>query len=89
MVEHDDNRESDAPGGADIVESKERARIIKQAISELPDRQRQALILSYYQGLSHKEIGEVMETTAKSIEGLVARARNDLKERLSALQEAI
>ena len=89
LVEHDDNRESDGPDGVDVVESKQRARIVKRAIAELPERQRQALVLSYYQGLSHKEIGDIMDSTPKSIEGLVARARNDLKERLGALQEAI
>lgn len=89
LVEHDDNRVSDGPDGADVVETKQTARIIKRAIAELPDRQRQALVLAYYQGLSHKEIGEIMDSTAKSIEGLVARARNDLKERLGDLQEAI
>lgn len=89
LVEHDDNRETDMPGGVDVVEAKQRARIIKRAIADLPDRQRQALVLSYYQGLSHKEIGEIMDSTPKSVEGLVARARNDLKDRLGALEEAL
>lgn len=89
LVEHDDNRETDMPDGVDVVEAKQRARIIKRAIADLPDRQRQALVLSYYQGLSHKEIGEIMDSTPKSVEGLVARARNDLKDRLGALEEAL
>ncbi len=89
LVEHDDNRISDDDEGPDVVEAKQRARIIKKAIQELPDRQRQALVLSYYQGMSHKEIGDIMDSTPKSIEGLVARARNDLKERLSALEEVL
>ena len=89
LVEHDDNRPSEEAGGPEVVEAKQRAKIIKKAIQELPDRQRQALVLSYYQGLTHKEIGDIMDSTPKSIEGLVARARNDLKERLAALEEAI
>ena len=89
LVEHDDNRISDDDEGPDVVEAKQRGRIIKKAIQELPDRQRQALVLSYYQGMSHKEIGDIMDSTPKSIEGLVARARNDLKERLSALEEVL
>lgn len=89
LVEHDDNRESDLPGGQQVVEQKQQARLVKKAINKLPDRQREALVLSYYQGLSHKEIGAVMGTSPKSIEGLIARARTDLKQQLSFLSEAL
>ncbi|MGM0422463.1 MAG: RNA polymerase sigma factor [Pseudomonadota bacterium] len=89
LVEHDDNRESDLPGGQQVVEQKQQARLVKKAINKLPDRQREALVLSYYQGLSHKEIGAVMSTSPKSIEGLIARARTDLKQQLSFLSEAL
>lgn len=89
LVEHDDNRESDLPSGPQIVEQKQQADFVKAAIDKLPERQRQALILSYYQGLSHKEIGNIMESSPKSIEGLIARARNDLKQHLSFLSEPV
>jgi|AntRauTorckE6833_2_1112554.scaffolds.fasta_scaffold89894_2 RNA polymerase sigma-70 factor (ECF subfamily) len=89
LVEHDDNRESELPGGQEVVEQKEQARLVKKAINELPERQREALVLSYYQGLSHKEIGAIMGSSPKSIEGLIARARTDLKQQLSFLSEAL
>jgi RNA polymerase sigma-70 factor (ECF subfamily) len=93
FVEHEDgyieHQETDQPNGQNAMEQKQQADLVKEAIDKLPERQKQALILSYYDGLSHKEIGEIMDATAKSIEGLVARARNDLKESLAFMQEVL
>lgn len=55
---------------------------VRQALEELPDTQRMAMILSRFQGLSYREIGDVLESSEKAIKSLLHRARVNLKERL-------
>ena len=58
---------------------------IKQAINELPENQKTAFILIKYQELSYKETAEIMQTTVKALEGLIKRAKENLKEKLKDL----
>lgn len=71
----------------EITEKKLIINKIKQAISELPENQRIAFTLIKYENMSYKEAGEIMHTTVKSLEGLVARAKATLKEKLKDLYE--
>ena len=48
------------------------------------ERQRQALSLVYFEGLSNIEAAAVMEVSIEAVESLLARARRSLKESLSA-----
>jgi RNA polymerase sigma-70 factor (ECF subfamily) len=57
---------------------------VDAAIAALPDRQRQALALVYFEGLSNIEAASVMEVSVDAVESLLARARRSLKESLSA-----
>ncbi|MCA3574681.1 MAG: sigma-70 family RNA polymerase sigma factor [Aestuariivirga sp.] len=59
-------------------------RLVDAAIAALPDRQRQALALVYFEGLSNIEAAGVMEVSVDAVESLLARARRSLKESLSA-----
>lgn len=49
------------------------------AMAQLNPRQRLALALFHGDGLSMAEIAIQMETTAKAVEGLLGRARNELR----------
>lgn len=66
------------------IEDRERVSHVRQAINDLPDRQREALVLCHYQGLSNAEAAEVMGSTVKGIEGLLVRARKTLHEDLKS-----
>lgn len=61
----------------------EAARLVDGAIAGLPDRQRLALALVYFEGLSNIEAAAVMEASVEAVESLLARARRTLKERLA------
>ncbi len=67
---------------ASQAEEAERAAAVERAISELPPKQRAALVLRYHEGLSGQETAEAMETTVKAVERLLARARAALLARL-------
>ncbi len=58
--------------------------IVKAALQRLPERQRAALVLCHYQGLTNAEAAEAMGTSVKGIEALLVRARQALKKELSS-----
>jgi RNA polymerase sigma-70 factor, ECF subfamily len=77
--------ESGAATPAEDLERQERAEAVRAAVMRLPAEQRETLVLATYEGLSHAEIAEVMETTPKVVEMRLYRARKELKERLQKL----
>lgn len=52
---------------------------VDQALKSLPERQRLALTLFHYEGLSHIEIGEILGVSNEAVESLLGRARRALK----------
>ncbi len=65
---------------ARLIEGAERAEVVRAAVQMLSDRQREALLLSKFEGLSYVEIAEVMQLTTKAVKSLLSRARVNLKE---------
>ncbi|MFC1875317.1 RNA polymerase sigma factor [Chloroflexota bacterium] len=61
--------------------------VVRQALSKLPLHYRQAIIFKYVEGFSVSDIGEIMGRTAKSVEGLLTRARKELQDELATQSE--
>ena len=61
--------------------------VVRQALSKLPLHYRQAIIFKYVEGFSVLDIGEIMGRTAKSVEGLLTRARKELQDELATQSE--
>ncbi|MDQ8186520.1 sigma-70 family RNA polymerase sigma factor [Pelagicoccus sp. SDUM812002] len=59
--------------------NQERIEIVRDAINKLPHDLRVTLILYQYEGLSYKEIGEVVGCSIKGVETRLYRARKALK----------
>ena len=68
-----------------LLENKETAAILFQAIDELPEQQKTAYILSYIEDIPQKEVAEIMKNTPKAIEALNRRAKANLKNQLEKL----
>ena len=75
------------PGVLEKMAQGERAQAVANAIKELPERQRQALILRHFEGLSNPEIGEALECSVEAVESLLARARRQLTKKMSEESE--
>lgn len=60
------------------------ARLVDGRIADLPERQRLALTLVYFEGLSNIEAAAAMDVSVEAIESLLSRARRSLKESLSS-----
>lgn len=57
---------------------------IKTGMMQLPERQRSAIIMCHYQGLSNKEAAEILDVSVDALESLLARGRRSLKTILKA-----
>ena len=65
-----------------LAAQKEMGQIIEDAIQALGERQRMAMLLSKYEGMSYQEIATTMELTTQAVKSLLSRARANLRELL-------
>ncbi|WP_211341846.1 RNA polymerase sigma factor [Ulvibacterium marinum] len=79
-VNERDRTDFDHPGVQ--LENKEKSRFLFKAIDELPETQKTAFVLSFVEGLPRQEVADVMETTLKSVESLLQRAKSNLRKYL-------
>jgi RNA polymerase sigma-70 factor (ECF subfamily) len=57
----------------------ERSEVVLQALQALGERQRTAIMLSKFEGMSYQEISDTMGLSVKAIKSLLSRARVNLK----------
>ena len=69
-----------APQAVERIESRETSAMVRKAIADLPDRQRAALVLTYYEGLSNIEAADLLGTSVGGLESLLVRARRTLRD---------
>lgn len=63
-----------------VLEKKEENRFIREAVESLPEKQRTAFILHYWEGLSYREIADILKTSLSSVESRIHRAKNALRD---------
>jgi RNA polymerase sigma-70 factor (ECF subfamily) len=73
-----------AAGASDEMEAAELQIALAQALDELPGRQRVAMTLVYDECLSGAEAARILGVSVKAVERLLARARAQLRERLTS-----
>lgn len=67
---------------ASLLES-ELQRTIEEAITQLPESQRMALILRRYEQLSYEQIADILDLSVPAVKSVLFRARTELRARLS------
>ncbi len=72
-----------SPTQEERMASQERQQMIVELLQDLPEKQRAAIILKYYEEMSTKEISEVMGKSVSSVESLLARAKQNLAKLLT------
>ncbi len=79
--------DDDATSPSDHAERDELSYRVRAAVAQLPDRQRMALILQHYEGLSYDEIARAMRCSRGTADGLLSRARASLRDWLEEYLE--
>lgn len=74
----------DSKDAAAPLEAEERAAIVRNAMERIPPRQRMALLLHRFEGLSYADIAGAMETNVSAVKSLLNRARTSLAEALES-----
>jgi RNA polymerase sigma-70 factor (ECF subfamily) len=65
------------------VEDQEMSQRIERAMATLDEQTRSAVVLRYYQDLSSRQIGEILDLSAAAVDMRLSRARAELRERLA------
>jgi len=74
--------EKNLPPDASLLEV-ELQQAIEDAIMQLPESQRMALILRRYEQLSYEQIAEILDLSVPAVKSILFRARTELRSRLS------
>jgi RNA polymerase sigma factor (sigma-70 family) len=80
----DDRIETSTVGLDSEVERRAELRQLVEDLQDLPEDQREALVLSELRDLSHQEVADVLGCKVANVKGLVFRARMGLTERREA-----
>lgn len=73
-----------APLPDEQLEASARSEHMAAALAALPDRQREAIVLQYYQELSNIEAAALLDISVDALESLLSRARRNLRQHLAA-----
>ncbi|WP_425102465.1 RNA polymerase sigma factor [Tropicibacter sp. S64] len=77
----------ETPSAAAAMLTRARAEALQDALNQLPERQRQAVILRHIEGLSNPEIAQIMDIGPRAVESLTARGKRMLEALLSGRRE--
>ena len=81
--------EDDAETPAEAMQQKSRQVALQEALNELSDRQKQAVVLRHIEGLSNPEIAEIMEIGVEAVESLTARGKRALAKLLATRKDEL
>jgi RNA polymerase sigma-70 factor (ECF subfamily) len=74
--------ERGGPSAQDLVEARDLARLVASAMSELPEEQREVIVLKEYQGLTFQEIADTLEVPVSTVKTRLYRGLVQMRERL-------
>lgn len=76
-------REAEDLSGFETIANRQIQNEVQAALAALPERQRTALGLCFFEGLSNAEAAEILGLSVKALEALLVRARRGLRETLA------
>ena len=78
-----------APGPEKVLAVSEEERELRQSLLQLPRKDRAAVVLRYWHGLSYAEVGETLSLTPSAVKSRLHRARRQLAEQWSSRQSEL
>jgi len=77
-------QEAEDESGLERLERADTFQNLKTHMDALPERQRTALTLCFYEEMSNKEAADIMGISIKALESLLVRARRSLRDTMDA-----
>lgn len=77
------------PSPDDELDRSDLAVRLREWIGELPDRQREALELSRFEGLTHEEVAEAMGVSPRTVNNHLVKALRTIRDRVRAYEPAL
>ena len=74
-------------GAAAAIESEEQARVVRNAVSRLPEKQRATLILKIFHDLTHEEVAGVLGSTVGTVKANLFHALGNLRKLMTEAEE--
>jgi len=78
-----------APGAEAQLQTKSRMDALQAGLLQLPERQRQAVILRHIEGLANPEIAQILDISTEAVESLTARGKRALTQAIAPLRETL
>ena len=67
----------------DLLQQEEKARALSESLSNLPENQRVAILLSHSQGFTNAEIATILGSSVRAVESILSRGRKTLRKLLT------
>lgn len=77
------------PGVEAQLQTKSRMDALQAGLLQLPERQRQAVILRHIEGLANPEIAQILDISTEAVESLTARGKRALAIAMAPLRETL
>jgi RNA polymerase sigma-70 factor (ECF subfamily) len=79
----------DGPDMERRLQDRARAQALRVALSDLPDRQKQAMVLRHLEGLSNPDVAQIMQISVEAVESLMSRGKRSLADALAPQKKAL
>jgi RNA polymerase sigma-70 factor (ECF subfamily) len=79
----------DGPDMERRLQDRARAQALRAALSDLPDRQKQAMVLRHLEGLSNPDVAQIMQISVEAVESLMSRGKRCLADALAPQKKAL
>ena len=77
--------DSPAPSAEEALCRNDACKLVRRALQDLPPNHREVLILRELEGMSYKEISEIMDMPAGTVMSRLSRARDGFRQSLASL----
>jgi len=71
------------------LQNRARAQALRAALRDLPNRQKQAIILRHLEGLSNPDVAQIMQISVEAVESLMSRGKRSLADALAPQKKAL
>ena len=71
------------------LQDRARAQALRAALRDLPNRQKQAMILRHLEGLSNPDVAQIMQISVEAVESLMSRGKRSLANALAPQKKAL